>query len=145
MHKNKPINLPLFGFLDDLDQINWQLIPEKKIQRSSLSPRLSDFDIKKTDDNYHIFIDLPGVSVNQLEVKEDNNQLLIRVAKLVEREVQGEWVRKERGFFEGEQRFTLPSDFKKDGISAKFKNGVLEVVVPRKTSSESKAITVSEE
>lgn len=145
MYRNRLPTFPFFNVLDDIVQINRHLIPEKTIQRSSLSPWLSDFDIKKTDDKYHVLINLPGVSSNQLEVKEDNNQLLIKVIKVVEKEETGEWIRKERKVFEGEQRFTLPSDVKKDEISAKLKNGVLEVVIPRITVSESKAITVFEE
>lgn len=145
MYTNRLPALPFFNFLDDIVQINRHLVPEKTIQRSSFNPWLSEFDVRKTDDNYHISVNLPGVSSHQLEVKEENNQLLIKVIKMLEKEEQGEWIRRERRIFEGEQRFTLPSDVKKEGISAKLKNGVLEVVIPRKTASESKSITVIEE
>jgi len=101
-------------------------------------------DIKEEDSRFVISADVPGVDPDDIEVTMENGVLTIRGERTLEaREGSNGLRRVERlhGLFH--RRFSLPDTADPEGISATGRNGVLEVVIPKKADVQPKRITVT--
>ncbi|ROR34566.1 Hsp20/alpha crystallin family protein [Inmirania thermothiophila] len=100
-------------------------------------------DIKEEDQRYVIHADVPGVDPKDIEVTMENGILTIRGKRELEREEEREGfkrVERARGTFY--RRFSLPDTADAEKIAASMKNGVLEVVIPKKEQVQPRRITV---
>ena len=66
-----------------------------------------------------------------------------RQAKAIEAKNKQKWLIKERRTSSFTRRFTLPDDIDAEKVAASFKNGVLNVVIPRKALSAPKRIAIT--
>lgn len=100
-------------------------------------------DIKEEENRYVIHADVPGVDPKDIEVRMENGVLSIRGERKSEtKEERDGYKRVERvrgSFF---RRFSLPDTADADGISAKSKDGVLEIVIPKQEKLQPKRIQV---
>jgi HSP20 family protein len=100
-------------------------------------------DIKEEDDRYVIHADVPGVEARDIEVNMEDGILSIRGERKFENEEEREGykrIERVRGSFY--RRFSLPDGADADAISAKCKDGVLEIVIPKQTRVLPKRIEV---
>lgn len=94
----------------------------------------------ETDSEVVVKVELPGVKKEDVEVLVRDNNLIIRGEKKEEREEKTEtYNRIERVYGKFERVVALPAEVKLEGIKAEFKDGVLEIRLPKeKTSKEVK-------
>ncbi len=100
-------------------------------------------DIKEEDDSYVIHADVPGVEPKDIEVNMEDGVLTIKGERKFENEEEREGykrVERVRGSFY--RRFSLPDTANAEAISARSKNGVLEVVIPKQEKVQPKRIVV---
>lgn len=99
-------------------------------------------DIRDTEKEYLIEADLPGFVKDAITIVYDNNNLTI-TAKREEsvKEEKENYVRQERSFGEVKRQFHVVN-VDEEKIDAKFDNGVLKLVLPKKEVAEKKAITI---
>ena len=100
-------------------------------------------DIKEEDERYVIHADIPGVEAKDIEVSMEDGILSIRGERKFENEEEREGykrVERVRGSFY--RRFSLPDGADADAISAKCKDGVLEVIIPKQVKVLPKRIEV---
>jgi len=89
-------------------------------------------DISETKDAYLINAELPEVDKDDLDVSVDNGMLTISGERRVEKEDDGEkHHRVERMYGHFSRSFSLPADADEANISAKSKNGMLKVRIPK--------------
>ncbi|WP_138429865.1 Hsp20/alpha crystallin family protein [Fodinibius saliphilus] len=89
-------------------------------------------DMSETDDEYIVKVDLPGISKKDIEVNYKDHRLTIAgERKLAEEEENKNMIRRERYFGTFLRTYTLPDAISEDKIKAKFKDGVLTVLVPK--------------
>jgi len=89
-------------------------------------------DIKENDKEYLVEADLPGIKKEEINVEFKNSNLIISVVKNEEVNVEGEnYIRKERRNGSYSRSFYVENVLE-DKISAKFENGVLSMVLPKK-------------
>lgn len=89
-------------------------------------------DIKEKDNEYLIEADLPGVKKEEINVDLDNNRLTISVVKNEEiNEEKENYIRRERRSGSYCRSFNVENVIEEQ-ISAKFENGVLSLVLPKK-------------
>jgi HSP20 family protein len=89
-------------------------------------------DIYEKGGNLIVKAELPGVSKEDVEVTVDNGDLVIQGERHADDEVDDEnYYRMERFSGSFYRRFTLPEGVDEDQITAEFKDGVLEVRVPK--------------
>ncbi|HEX5710001.1 MAG TPA: Hsp20/alpha crystallin family protein [Sulfuricurvum sp.] len=98
---------------------------------------LSDFSPSVNTRNgefaYHIDVDLPGVKKEDISVKVENNVLTIKGERKTKKEVKKEdYYKVESNFGSFTRSFTLPQNVDAENIHAESKDGVLEVVLPKK-------------
>jgi len=109
----------------------------------ALTPSL---DIKDTDDNYLINIEIPGVAKEDVDIRVDANTLTVSGEKKQDKtEDKENYHCVERRYGAFERTLTLPQDANTENINAQFKDGVLTVTIERKaisTPKEGKKIEV---
>lgn len=104
------------------------------------SPRV---DISETDKDYLVKAELPDVAKEDMHLSVDNGVLTIRGEKKQEKEEKGKkFHRIERHYGSFSRSFTLPDNVDAAAIKAAFKDGVLNVTLPKTTKKPSKAIKV---
>jgi HSP20 family protein len=100
-------------------------------------------DIEETHDQIVLRADLPGVALEQIELKIENQQLTLRGERAFPVGSRREdFHRIERSFGGFFRSFTLPQNIQQDSISAELRNGVLEVTLPKKSEAKPKQIQV---
>lgn len=88
-------------------------------------------DIKETEKEYILEIDLPGVEKDDIELSYDNNHLIITANRREEfKEEEENYVRKERYYGELQRSFYV-DNVREEDIKAEFKDGVLKVILPK--------------
>jgi HSP20 family protein len=100
-------------------------------------------DVREEKDRYRIEADLPGMTEKDVEVRVENDVLSIASKKEEKREEKEEgYLMRERRSSSFRRRLRIPSDVDRDGIDAKFKDGVLTLDLPRTGDSKSKLIDI---
>jgi len=87
--------------------------------------------------------EIPGLEKDQIGVEVKDGVLSLHGERKFEKEVKEEnYHRIERAYGSFHRSFSLPSVVEQDKISAKFKDGVLEVQLPKKAQAKPKQIKV---
>lgn len=95
-------------------------------------------DISEKDGNYLMEAELPGFDKEDIHVELEGDTLTISATHKTESEEKdkdGNYIRRERRFGSFSRSFDV-SGIKADGIKADYKNGVLELTLPKKTEEE---------
>jgi HSP20 family protein len=101
-------------------------------------------DIKEESDKYVLHADLPGVKPEETDVSMEDGVLTIKGEKKTEEITEKEgYKRVERTFGSFHRRFSLPDTANPDAISAKSKDGVLEIIIPKRAAVLPKKIAVT--
>jgi len=101
-------------------------------------------DVKENDKAYTVHADIPGVKKEDIHVTIDNNQVSIsaEVKKEKEEKEGDKLLRSERYFGKVYRSFALGQDIDEGSSTAKYNDGVLELVLPKKKTVASKKLTV---
>jgi HSP20 family molecular chaperone IbpA len=91
------------------------------------SPR---FDIVETETELQLYGDMPGVPQQDLDVRYENEQLLIH-GKVPNRNEGRRFVREEYGVGDFHRTFTVGEAIDTEGITAELRNGVLIIRLPK--------------
>ena len=102
-------------------------------------------DVRETPDAYTVHADLPGVNKDQIAVEIDGNQVTIRAEarQQVEQKEGQRVLRAERFVGQFARSFVLGSELDDEKSVAKYENGVLEVMLPKKQQPAAKRLTIS--
>ena len=101
-------------------------------------------DIEEHADKFVLFADVPGVEPATIEVTLERGVLTLsgsRPARAEQKEVQSR--REERVSGRFFRRFSLPDTVDSESVKASNKNGVLEVVIPKRPAAQPRRITVT--
>lgn len=98
-------------------------------------------DIKETDNSYILDIDLPGYKKEDIKVDVTDGYLTInaKTSNEVNDKEKGKYVRRERFTGEVTRSFYVGEDVKDEEIKASFKNGILNLEVPKVKPDEKKS------
>jgi HSP20 family protein len=101
-------------------------------------------DVKETDKAFTVHAEIPGVKKEDIQVDIDGNILLIRAERKQEKEEKkGEKViYSERSYGMASRSLTLPADVDSQGASASYKDGVLDLTLPKKAGAQAKRISI---
>ena len=107
-------------------------------------PPAIKMDVKEDGDHYLVHAELPGVKKEDIHVVVEGNHVSITAEVKQEKEVrEGERVlRSERYFGKVSRSFQLEQDIDDAKAAAKFNDGVLELTLPKRTSSPSKRLAI---
>ena len=101
-------------------------------------------DVFETEDQIRIYLDLPGMTRENLDIQlTGNNTLTIRGERKFEEVEKAAYHRVERFYGNFARSFALPKNVEADKIKATFKDGVLELVLPKAESAKPRKISIN--
>ena len=131
-----PITLDL---LDNVSRWFDDFPVEPSLGRSALPA----VDVRETDSEYLMEVELPGLTEKDVEVKLDNNLLTISSGSHEKKEEKKNgYVMRERRSAHFSRSFVLPEGVDREKIDAEFKNGVLNLTFPKVPAAKPKNIEV---
>ncbi len=92
-------------------------------------------DIRETDDNYEIDVDLPGFKKDEINATLEDGYLTISAAKGLdkdEKDKKGKYIRQERYAGAMSRSFYVGTGITQEDVKAKYENGILKLTVPKK-------------
>jgi len=107
------------------------------------APRLT-VEVTEKNGAYQVSAELPGVKKEDIQVAIDGAQVTLSAEVKREKETaEGErLLHTERVFGKVSRSFTLPQELDEAKAEAKFRDGVLELTLPKKSAAARKAITI---
>ena len=89
-------------------------------------------DINESDNAFMISADLPGIEKSDIEVKVEENTLILIANRHIDKSKTNEKFHyNERRFGTFSRSFKLPKTVKEEKITAKLDNGVLSILIPK--------------
>jgi HSP20 family protein len=101
-----------------------------------------NLDIKETQESYQVHLDVPGISKDDIKIEVRENALFVTGERKREEKHEGDFVRYERSFGRFERVVQLPKEIEADGVNASYKDGVLDITIPKSKSTKARVITV---
>ena len=96
-------------------------------------------DIYETETSYLIAIDLPGVDRQVLEIDIDDNRLMVKGTRVVDQSMRQRTERPGGRFL---RAFTVPGSVDQSQIGAEYKDGVLQVRLPKRKEQKSQRVEI---
>ncbi|WP_331838978.1 Hsp20/alpha crystallin family protein [Pandoraea sputorum] len=101
-------------------------------------------DVEEDDTKFTVRADMPGVSKEDIKVTLDGNQVSIsaHISDSTEKTDNGNFVHRER--YEGDmyRSFSLSQSVDKDKAQANYRDGVLELLLPKRADASRRELTI---
>ena len=121
-------------------QLFGDVMPEFAQAETGKAPRTN---ISETDKSYELSFELPGLDEKDIHVDVHDQVLTVRAERKDQREAKDRrWHRVEHTYGRFTRTISLPHDAAPSGIDAVYKNGVLNVTVPKAPEAQPAKIQV---
>ncbi len=118
---------------------NWPRFSEFK----AFKGRMPSVDVIDRDKEFHVRAEIPGVEKKDLDISVTEDSVSIKgCVKHEEKEERGEYYRRETSSGSFSRSVTLPGKVDSSKVKATFKDGVLEMTIPKVKESKRKKISV---
>jgi HSP20 family protein len=122
-------------------ELNNFLDREAPTATTSWSPSV---DILENENELVVKAELPGMELKDVSVTFENNVLTIKGERRFEHETKKEdYHRVEREYGSFSRSFSIPTFIDEDKIRAEYKNGMLNIVLPKKEAVKPRGIKVN--
>lgn len=127
----------------DLDQLAERRFGRLSAEENSVFDWMPAVDIVEEKSRFVLRADLPGVSVDDIDVRMENGVLSIAGERHREATEEVDGVQRfERSTGKFFRRFSLPETADAENISARSSNGILEVSIPKQPEVQARRIAV---
>jgi HSP20 family protein len=111
----------------------------RAVRRGTYPP----INVGSTPDRVDVYLFAAGLDPKSLDLSIQQNLLTVSGSRTVQVNQEADYYRRER--FDGEFRrvITLPEDVDPDRVDAKYRDGVLQITVPRRESARPRQIRVN--
>lgn len=121
---------------------------EENLERSSARPSVRQWhpavDVLESKDAYLIRAELPGMKREDIKVEVKDGKLVLSGESKSEKPVDGvEYRHVERVAAKFWRSFALPETAKSDGVEATYKDGILEIRVPKAEETKPRQIEIN--
>ncbi|MEI6520418.1 MAG: Hsp20/alpha crystallin family protein [bacterium] len=100
-------------------------------------------DIAETADTIMVHAELPGIKPEEITIEVEGGMLTIRGERKIEKETKDkQFVRVERAYGSFQRSFNLAVPIKQSNVKAAYRNGVLEITLPKAEEAKPKQITI---
>ncbi len=97
-------------------------------------------DVKENENNYEIYIDLPGFKKEEVKITLENGYLTVSAEKGLEEKDEnkdtGKYIRQERWYGSMSRSFYVGEEITQEEVKAGFESGVLKITLPKKEKKE---------
>lgn len=118
------------------------LLDGRLFKGRDMMPSLDSFkaDIKETDTDYEVKVDLPGYEKDNISIDYHQEILTVKAERQEEKEEKHEednYIRQERSYGTVSRQFYL-TNVKEDNIKASYEDGVLHITLPKQEEGKDK-------
>ncbi len=100
------------------------------------SNKLMKTDIKESDKEYTIEVDLPGYTKDNIKISVDDGYLTVNAnISKEDNDTSSKYVRKERYYGQCSRSFYVGDNIETEDVKASFHNGILKLSVPKKETA----------
>ncbi len=100
-------------------------------------------DVAETGDAYTVTVEIPGIRKDDIQLSVQENILSLRVTKQAEKDEDGRTYRHvERFHGTFERHFPFSSTVDSDHVKATYRDGVLEIVLPKAENARKRQIAI---
>lgn len=128
---------PSTSFFDDFltrDLFDWS-------DRASEGGTLPRVNISETNEDFRVEVAAPGMKKDDFHVELDNDMLVIQSEVSDSKENKSEnYTRREFSYHSFRRSFYLPNTVEAERIEAKYKDGILSLVIPKKEEAKKKPV-----
>jgi len=109
---------------------------------SDTNTTLPSVNVLESDDSYEVDMAAPGFEKKDFRIELNHGVLTISSEKKVENETKKgqQFTRREYSYQSFNRSFALPDTAESDKISARYENGILKVVIPKKENAKAKTV-----
>lgn len=133
----RPFQRNIGRFFNEFD---YGLQSAEGLDEATWTPKV---DIYETENSYVLNAELPGLTKEEINIDVNDNTLTLKGEKKFEEKVEKDnYVRVERNYGNFARSFVLSDDVNPERISASYKEGVLELTLPKKEEAKPKEIKV---
>ncbi len=132
-------NYPVWSnFLNEFLNHDWNDMALRNY--STTNTTLPSVNIKENEDYFEVEVAAPGMDKKDFKVEVDQGKLSISSEKQIENEQNesGSYTRREFSYQSFCRSFSLPNSVDSDKIAAKYENGILNVMIPKKEEAKPK-------
>ena len=131
------------GLLDDFFKDVSPAFYVKPLHGDALPAQIR-VDVKETPQAYTLEAEVPGVAKEDIHVNVEGNVVTLRAeVKQQDRQTDGEkLLRSERYYGSVSRSFQMPTDIDNSAAKARYDNGVLQLVLPKKSTSVAQRLTI---
>jgi HSP20 family protein len=141
-----------FGSLHrEIDRLFDEFARGLGIPGANLNNLVPKMDVAETDKEIEVTAELPGLERKDVDISLEDNMLVIRGEKKIEKEEKKEEKDESKNYHVAERSYgvfyrviELPKGVDPSRIQATMSNGVLKVTIPKPAQSEAKKIEVKE-
>lgn len=117
--------------------------PERWFRADEMEVKPPIIDVFEEKDDIVVKAELPGMEKDNIDVNLTDHRLTIKGEKKKEDEVKEEnYYRAERSYGSFLRTLDLPKDVRADKVKASFKNGILEIRMPKTEEARTKEVKV---
>jgi HSP20 family protein len=103
-------------------------------------------DVAETEEAFTLYVELPGMKQEEIDIELTGDTLTLRgERKRLRDEQKDSFVRVERSFGHFQRSFTLATPVQNDKVSAAYRDGVLEITLPKSEETKPRKIAVTVE
>ncbi|WP_034043902.1 Hsp20/alpha crystallin family protein [Wocania ichthyoenteri] len=134
---NSNVNFPNWSnWLDDIFNRDLPTVFNSNFNTGITLPKVN---IKETADAFVVEMAVPGLKKSDFKLDLDNQVLSISTETKEENEHKDEnYMRREFGYSSFKRTFTLPESVNDEKIDARYKDGVLSILLPKKEEAKQK-------
>lgn len=115
---------------------DWMDFPFQRMERvqSGNTQNVMRTDVKETDQQYEIDMDLPGFKKEDVKVQLKDGYLTVQAAQNMDNSQQdqnGKYIRRERFYGSVGRSFYVGDKVTEEDIHAKFEDGILKLTLPK--------------
>ena len=133
----------LSSFADRFNRALGTVAGRERDEELNLGTWIPPVDISEDKDRITLTAELPGFTEDQVQVQMEGGVLTIRGERKFEEEKEGRnFHRLERSYGTFVRSFTLPNNVDRENIHASFKNGLLEIDLPKREEARPRQIKI---
>lgn len=100
-------------------------------------------DVAEESDRILVKVEVPGVDEKDLRISFEDGLLTVSGERRFERKDERNYHRIERAYGSFTRTFSLPRSVKADEIVANYRNGILEIEIPKKEEARARQISIN--
>jgi len=120
---------------EDATQRRAQTDSGDEFERADWTPAA---DVYEVESGYVIAIDVPGIARDAVEIDVDDNRLIVKGTRVVEESKH----RAERPRGKFLRTFTIPGSVDQGAIGAEYKDGVLQIRLPKRQEQKAQKVVI---